>query len=102
MADWQSSKLQAPEKLQIPSSPKSAWEARSAALVGVGVLHVFEMPVLMFGVWDFSGAWNLELGASSFASLRKRRPSGGVSRAHKLLDQTPIPRRVCAAARSKP
>jgi hypothetical protein len=43
-----SSKLQAPKKLQIPSSNTAGSPF-----------------VLAFGAWNFSGAWSLELGISS-------------------------------------
>src|SRR5258705_11027114 len=57
-----SSKLQKNRKLQ---SPKPAWEARSTTPVGVGRFTRLERLVLVLGIWSFSGAWSLELGACS-------------------------------------
>src|SRR3954469_3698487 len=58
-------KLQAPEKLQTPSS-KCAWS--SPIVVSETPLTV-DPPALRFEVWRFSGAWSLELGVWSFLAL---------------------------------
>jgi hypothetical protein len=57
-------KLQAPEKLQISSTKKSISTCEAGQLQQ-GRWNALPMTILGFGVWDFSGAWNLGFGAFS-------------------------------------